>query len=210
MNIKKIITGALLTLALPLALTTTSCSGNGAATANQSADSTQVQKGPKIAYVFIDTIASQYKFYQAARENIQTMRDNALATVNQKGKNFASQVEQFQNKARANQLTQEQFNNEQARLAKVQQDLQELEVRLSTSIQEEVLKADSLFADTLKTFMAGYAKENGYDVILCKSSGIDNVLYVNETYDVTNEVLTALNKRYDISQAALANTEEKK
>jgi hypothetical protein len=54
--------------------------------------------------------------------------------------------------------------------------------------------------------MSSYAKEKGYDFILCKSSGIDNVLYADEMYDVTTEVVAALNKRYELNNA---DTEEK-
>ena len=45
--------------------------------------------------------------------------------------------------------------------------------------------------------MSSYAKEKGYDYILCKSSGIDQVLYAAPAYDVTDEIVKALNKRYE-------------
>ena len=50
--------------------------------------------------------------------------------------------------------------------------------------------------DTIRNFAASYAKEKGYDFVICKSSGIDNVLYGAPQYDVTDEVVKALNKRY--------------
>ena len=46
--------------------------------------------------------------------------------------------------------------------------------------------------DTIQNFIKIYAKEKGFDFILCKSSGIDNVLYAGDQYDVTDEVVTAL------------------
>ena len=60
---------------------------------------------------------------------------------------------------------------------------------------KKVVVAYSGGLDTSYTVMY-LAKEKGYDFILCKSSGIDNVLYANEAYDVTDEVVKALNKRY--------------
>jgi outer membrane protein len=122
------------------------------------------------------------------------------------------QLEQFQNKLRANQLTQMQAEKEQARLAKLQQDLQDLEVSLSASLQEEYQKELQALTDTIQTFMSVYAKGKGYDFVLCKSSGIDNVLYANEEYDVTAEVVAALNEKYFTQKAAEAknNAGEKK
>ncbi len=209
MNIKKIISGALVAMALPLALVATSCGGNADASSKAAAEGAAGAPQLKIAYVMIDTLTNQYKLYQDAVENFQEKQANAEATINQKGKSFQNQVQQFENKARANQLTQEQFNNEQARLAKVQQDLQDLQVRLSNSLQEEYQKELTALTETIKDFMAKYAQEKGYDFILCKSSGIDNVLYAKETYDVTEDVVNALNKSYEEDKAASDKKEKK-
>ena len=135
-------------------------------------------------------------------------RANAEATINTKGKNFTAQMQEFNRKYQSNQFTQQQFEAEQARLAKLQQDLQDLQARLSNSLQEEYQKEFQALTDTIQNFTKSYAKEKGYDFILCKSSGIDNVLYANEAYDVTDEVVKALNKRY--SKAAPQKEEKKK
>ncbi len=210
MNIKKIISGALVAMALPCAFVATSCGGNADASKQSATEGAAETPQLKIAYVMIDTLTNQYNLYQDAVKNFQEKQANAEATINQKGKSFQNQVQQFENKARANQLTQEQFNNEQARLAKVQQDLQDLQLRLSNSLQEEYQKELQALTDTIKNFMASYAQEKGFDFILCKSSGIDNVLYAKETYDVTEEVVAALNKRYETKKTDAAKTEETK
>lgn len=195
-----------------LVVSTTSCGGNASNNGGVVADSAASTKNLKIAYVLIDTLTSQYELYKEASENFQNKRNNAEATITKKGQNFAMQLEQFQNKLRANQLTQMQAEKEQARLAKLQQDLQDLEVSLSASLQEEYQKELQALTDTIQTFMSGYAKGKGYDFVLCKSSGIDNVLYANEEYDVTAEVVAALNEKYFTQKAAEAknNAGEKK
>ena len=162
----------------------------------------------KIAYVLIDTLTTQYELYKEASENFQNKRANAEATISKKGQSFALQLEQFQNKLRENQLTQMQAEKEQARLAKLQQDLQDLEVSLSASLQEEYQKELQVLTDTIQHVVAEFAEKAGYDFILCKSSGIDNVLYAKETYDVTTEVVAELNKRYHLQKAA--SIEDKK
>lgn len=195
-----------------LVVSTTSCGGNASNNGGVVADSAASTKNLKIAYVLIDTLTSQYELYKEASENFQNKRNNAEATITKKGQNFAMQLEQFQNKLRANQLTQMQAEKEQARLAKLQQELQDLEVSLSASLQEEYQKELQALTDTIQTFMSVYAKGKGYDFVLCKSSGIDNVLYANEEYDVTAEVVAALNEKYFTQKAAEAknNAGEKK
>ena len=150
----------------------------------------------KIAYVLIDTLAAQYQKCKDLEEEFTKKRANAESTINSKGKNFTAQLQEFNRKYQSNQFTQQQFEAEQVRLQKLQQDLQELEARLSNSLQEEYQKEFQALTDTIQNFTKSYAKEKGYDFILCKSSGIDNVLYANEAYDVTDEVVKALNKRY--------------
>ncbi len=164
----------------------------------------------KIAYVLIDTLTNQYELFKEANENFQKKQANAEATITQKGRNFAAQVQEFQKKAQSNQYTQEQYNNEQARLTKLQQDIEDLQTRLSNSLQEEYQKELQALTDTIKSFMNSYAQEKGFDFILCKSSGIDNVLYANESYDVTEEVVAALNKRYAKDKKSSDKKEEPK
>ncbi len=150
----------------------------------------------KIAYVQIDTLTSQYQKCKDLEEEFTKKRANAESTINAKGKAFTAQMQEFNRKYQSNQFTQQQFEAEQARLAKLQQDLEALQARLSNSLQEEYQKEFQALTDTIQNFTKSYAKEKGYDFILCKSSGIDNVLYANEKYDVTDEVVKALNKRY--------------
>lgn len=181
---------------------TTATSGDRAANAKTA--------GPRIAFVQIDTLTNQYKMYKDASDNFAKKQANAENTINQKGKSFASQVQDFQRKVQTNSITQDQYNQEQARLQKLQQDIQDLQTRLSNSLLEEQQKELKAITDTIKAFLADYAKEKGYDFILCKSSGIDNVLYASETFDVTEEVVAALNKRYDKrGKKAEKKTEEK-
>ncbi len=179
-------------------------------TAQPTAAPAQEVQQLKIAYVLIDTLTSQYELYKDASDNFQKKQANAEATITQKGRNFAAQVQEFQKKAQSNQYTEEQFNKEQARLAKLQQDIEDLQTRLSNSLQEEYQKELQALTDTIKSFMDSYAKEKGFDFILCKSSGIDNVLYANEAYDVTEEVVAALNKRYDKDKKTDDKKEEPK
>ena len=162
----------------------------------QSSSSSAKANDLKIAYVLIDTLTSQYEYYKVVSDNFQKKQANAEATIAEKGKNFASQVQEFQRKVQANSITQQQYETEQARLQKLQQDIEGLQSRLSNSLQEEYQKELLALTDTIQNFTKKYAEEKGYDFILCKSSGIDNVLYGAPQYDVTNEVVAALNKRY--------------
>ena len=185
-----------------------SCMGAPTRSEEETAVSAEEKHELKIAYVLIDTLTNQYEYYKEVADNFQKKQDNAEATINEKGKNFSAQVQEFQRKVQSNAITQQQYESEQARLAKLQQDIENLQARLSNSMQEEYQKELSALTDTIQSFMRSYAEEKGYDFILCKSSGIDNVLYGAPQYDVTDEVVAALNKRY--AKSGKKAEEEKK
>jgi outer membrane protein len=208
MNVKQMISGSLAMFALVALMT--SCEQKPAAPAEIETKE-EVKPELKIAYVLIDTLTSQYEYYKDAADNFQKKQANAEATINEKGRNFSAQVQEFQRKVQSNAITQQQYESEQARLQKLQQDIDGLQARLSNSLQEEYQKEMNALTDTIKNFIASYAKEKGYDFVLCKSSGIDNVLYGAPQYDVTDEVVKALNKRYaKSSEKKESATDEKK
>lgn len=193
MNVRKMISGSLAMFALAALMT--SCEQKPAAPAEVKTKE-DVKPELKIAYVLIDTLTNQYEYYKDVADNFQKKQANAEATINEKGRNFSAQVQEFQRKVQSNAITQQQYESEQARLQKLQQDIDGLQARLSNSLQEEYQKEMTALTDTIRNFAASYAKEKGYDFVLCKSSGIDNVLYGAPQYDVTDEVVKALNKRY--------------
>ncbi len=211
MNKKTIVLSGLMMIAASAFVT--SCNKAGETAAEEAPAKTAKANGNeyKIAFVQIDTLTSQYQKCKDLEEEFAKKRANAESTINEKGKSFTNQMQEFQRKYQSNQFTQQQFESEQARLAKLQQDLQGLEARLSASLQEEYQKEFQALTDTIQSFTKSYAKEKGYDFILCKSSGIDNVLYANESYDVTEEVVNALNKRYkkDAPKKDAKNDEKK-
>jgi outer membrane protein len=180
----------------------TACSGNGGQSIEANSQNGS-GKSLNIAYVLIDTLTSQYKLYTDAADNFQKKQADAEASINEKGKNFVKQMEEFERRVKANLYTQDQFNKEQARLSRLQQEVQDHQARLSNELQDEYQKELQALTDTIQSFMKVYALANGYDFILCKSSGIDNVLYAAECYDVTKDVVEQLNKRYDEENSVL-------
>jgi outer membrane protein len=102
----------------------------------------------------------------------------------------------FQHKLENNAfLSRERAENEQQRLLKKQQELQELEAKLTEDIMIENQKLNMQLADTVTNFLKEYNADGRYHVILSNSAK-DNVLMAAESYNITNEVVDALNARY--------------
>lgn len=205
---KRMMIGSLAMLAITVLMT--SCQQQAPKTTVTETPTEKAQPSIRIAYVLLDSLTNQYQYFKDLDSIFQKKQANAEATINEKGRNFSAQVQEFQRKVQSNSITQQQYENEQARLAKLQQDIDGLQARLSNSLQEDYQKERKALIDTIKVFAATYAKEKGYDFVLCTSSDIDNVLYGAPQYDVTDEVVIALNKRYKKAEKTPTETKKKK
>lgn len=173
---------------------------------SESKDSKEVSnKGVKIAYIEVDSLMSQYKFCKEYSIILQKKSNNARNTLTQKGNQLQNAASNFQQKLQNNGFqSREEAERVQANLQRQQQDLQELEARLSNELNEETLKYNSALRDSLNNFLATYNKSKKYDLILSKVG--DNILLADKRFDITNDVINGLNKRYK----STLNVEKKK
>lgn len=156
---------------------------------------TETADGMKIAYVEVDSLMSQYNFCKDFSLVLQKKSNNARNTLNAKGQQLQAAVNNFQHKLNNNGFTsREQAANVQAAIQRQQEDLQELQNRLATELDSETAKYNEALRDSLQSFLKIYNKTKKYDLILSKAG--DNLLFADKKYDITNDVINGLNKRY--------------
>lgn len=150
----------------------------------------------RIAWVQLDSVQNNYEYYKDAQKAIKARQESAESSINQKGKNFATQYQSLQQRAQSGELTKEQYEKEALRLQQLQSELETLQTKLGTQLQNEAEKRQRALVDTIRAQIKSYAIARGYDYVLCQSSEIDNVLYACDKYDITDEVIAVLNKHY--------------
>lgn len=150
----------------------------------------------KLAYVDVDSLLGQYEFSKDLNETMIKKEENVRATLNQKARELQNQVTEFQRKAQNNAfLSQERMQQEQERLGKMQQNLQDLQNRLSTEMQSENQKHTLMLRDSIRNFLKEYNKTKKYSMIF-SNAGLENLLYADSTYNITPEIVKGLNARY--------------
>ena len=167
--------------------------------------------GLKIAYVEVDSLMTQYEFCKEFTLTLQKKSNNARNTLTQKGQQLQSAAANFQQKLQNNGFTsREQAESQQAAIQRQQQSLQELQVRLENELANETAKYNDALRDSLMHFLDAYNKDKKYDLILTKQG--DNILYAAKRFDITNDVINGLNKRYKKTPAKKEDkkNEEKK
>ena len=149
-----------------------------------------------VAYLNVDSLLANYSFAIEASEKLMSKQEDARLKMNTKLRTFQNEVADFQRKLQNNAfLSRERAEKEQQRLAKKEQELQELEAKLTQDIMLENQKLNMQLADSLTHFLQVFNADGRYHVILSNSAK-DNVLMAAEQYDITDEVVTGMNARY--------------
>lgn len=149
-----------------------------------------------VAYINIDSLLTNYTFAQEANEKLMSKQEDARLQLNQKARSLQSDMAEFQRKLDNNAfLSRERAEAEAQKLQKRQQDLQDLEAKLTQDIMLENQNLNLQLRDTLDNFLKEFNAGARYQVILANTQG-DNILLAQPGYDITDEVVTALNKRY--------------
>lgn len=158
----------------------------------------EVAKSEKlpIAYLNTDSLLVNYLFAQDANEKLMKKQEDARLKLNTKLRTFQNEVADFQRKLENNAfLTRERAEQAQQALLKKEQELQELEAKLTEDIMIENQKLNAQLADTLTKFLEEYNADGRYHMILSNTAK-DNVLFAIPGYDITEEVTKVLNARY--------------
>lgn len=182
--------------ALALAVLFSQCAGNASQQSNNNAPQTGELNGMKIAYVEIDSLLAKYNFCVDLNEAMVKKSENVRLTLNQKATELEKQKQEFQTKVQNNAyLTQERAQQEYNRIAKLEQDLQNLSNKLQSELMSEQEKNSLMLRDSINAFLKEYNKSKGYSMIV-SNTGFDNLLYAGQEYNITNEILDGLNARY--------------
>ena len=101
----------------------------------------------------------------------------------------------FQQKLNNNGFqSREQAASVQNAIQRQQNDLQQLQARLESELANETAKFNEALRDSLNNFLKAYNKDKKYDIILSKAG--DNILFADKKFDITQDIINGLNKRY--------------
>lgn len=148
-----------------------------------------------VAYINVDSLLLNYTFAKDANEELIKQQEDARLTINTKARSLQNEMNEFQRKLENNAfLSRERAEQENARLEKKRQDLQDLDTKLSENLMLKQQQMSTQLRDTINTFLQNYNKGGKYQLIISNTAN-DNILYAEDGYDITNEIVTALNER---------------
>ena len=179
------------------ALSMTACNKSGSNSADNGAEAEE-GTGARIAYVELDTLMSQYQLYKDYSELLNRKGNNIQKTLAKKQRTLEQHAAAMQKKYENNGFTtRDELERAQNNIQKEQNELAELADRLNQDFNEEQARINDEARDSIQAFLKVYNKTKNYDYVMVKAG--DNLLIANPRYDITNDVVKGLNKRYKIS-----------
>ena len=150
-----------------------------------------------IAVINYDTLLATYEFAIVSSEALISKQENARVELNEKARQLQNEMVEFQRKIENNAfMSRERAEQEQRRLMKKEDDLQELEQRLTQELMQDQQKMTEQLRENLEVVVKDINKDGKYHLILTTNAMNDNVLYSAPQYDITTEVVSIMNKNY--------------
>ena len=171
------------------------------------AEDGDITSGMNIAFIEIDTLTSQYEFAKQTTLELEKKGTNARNTIQSKTQQLEKNVAAFQQKLQSNGFaSREQAENAQAALQREQNNIVALQQRLEAELANEQQKFLEAFQDSLDHFLTDYNADKKYDLILNKAA----ILHASRKYDITEEVVNGMNRRYKKDASAKVDTTKTK
>ena len=168
---------------------------NDAKQANAGENSTEnVQASMKVAYIDGDSLMSGYNFAKDVNEAMLRGQGKLESAQRQKANEIQRFAGEMERKYKNNgYLSEASFNADQQKLQKMQGDAQAYMENLQRTVQNELMMNTEQLNDSVDKYIAEYAKQNGYTMIIRKAA----TWYIGDVENVTTDVIKGLNSRYN-------------
>jgi outer membrane protein len=144
-----------------------------------------------IAFVELDSLYEKITMVKNRREDLEK-EQKAIETEFRSGySGLQNRANEFQKKGAA--ITQQEAEKFQRELAQEQQQIDAKKQNQTQSLTEKSYKFMDEIQTKLKSFLSEYNKEKKYKYILTTGSGMDYMLYKDESANITNAVIMGMN-----------------
>lgn len=184
-------------LVMSIALSLASCSNNKEAENAETAQTAETEAANlRIAYVELDSLMSQYQLYKDYEEVLTRKGTDIQNTLAQKQRKLESSATAMQRKYENNGFqTRDELERAQQSLQQQEMELQQLAAKLNNEFNEEQARINQEARDSIQAFLKTYNQTKKYDYVMIKAG--DNLLIANPKYNITKDIVTGLNKRYN-------------
>ncbi|MEO8254230.1 MAG: OmpH family outer membrane protein [Flavobacterium sp.] len=164
-------------------------------------------KEVKTAYVDTSELMKQYTEAKDLEAKYKAQSEEKGRQLEAEIKRFKQDAANFQSQAQAN--GQEWAQKKGAELQKREQQLGYAQQALAQQLQQESGAEMDTLVSGVKKFIKSYGKDKGYAYIYGTGDAA-SILYAEDKYDITKEIIKALNDKYKASPKTEDKKEEEK
>ncbi|MDP3003451.1 MAG: OmpH family outer membrane protein [Bacteroidales bacterium] len=148
-----------------------------------------------IAYINIDSVIFKFDMFLDRRDELMSKQKSAEAELNSKGSQYEKGARDYQDKVSKGLVTRATAAQMEQSLLQQQQELVNLRDQLQSNLMEEEQVMNRQILEYITKFLEENRSEYNCQYILGKSFG-SVVLYSDKSFDITQKVLDAINKKY--------------
>ncbi len=152
----------------------------------------------RVAYVNSDSIMAQYELVGDMRRSLELSTRQKEESLRKRQRDFEAKVDEFQQRVSNNLITMDIAQIQEQQLLREQQELVDLRDRLAEELAHEEFELNIQLFDSVSNFLTRYNTLHHYDIIFNNKPGTIFFL-ANEAFDITAEVIEALNAEYRLS-----------
>jgi len=147
-----------------------------------------------IAFIKIDTLLSNYHFYNELEEKLMVRKANLESNLSNKSAALEQEFANFQKKEQTGAfVSQESYQRQAEELMAKREKLMASEQEMTQTLYLEGAEMEQQILDSVINLVEEFNKEANYTYIL--NGG--NLLYGEPTSNITDTILTLLNERYN-------------
>lgn len=148
-----------------------------------------------VAYVNNDSILGSYELVKKMRGDLEAKGKRLEGEVASKQKAFEKDAAYFQEQVAKKAISEQSAQEIYGQLQQNQQKIYELRDKYAAELQQSEMDMNVALLDSVMNFLNRYNEKYKFDYILGFTKG-GNILYANDTLDVTADVLKELNLEY--------------
>ncbi len=154
----------------------------------------------KIAFFYGDSINENYQFLQEANDELDQEEKTIQERLERKMRKAEQRAAELQKQAPT--MTQMQMQEAQLELQNLDLEYQRFQEKLTSDFRKREIELRDEYIQRVDSFLDEYNSEGKYDFILNYQRG-GNLIWANESYNITEELLDGLNKAYAAEQESL-------
>jgi outer membrane protein len=149
-----------------------------------------------IVYVNMDSLYTKYDEYIDMKTKMVEKQSKMEAELGAKKSNYERSVMDYQDKAKKGLLLSSEMQRIEQQLMGDQQTLVKLSESMQQELAEESRVLNNKLGNNIVEFLKEYNKNGRYQYIFSHLYG-GNLLYVNDSLDITKDVIEGLNEKYN-------------